>query len=56
MTKRLDVTARQISAICKGAEDAGKIAEIKIGNAFIRLVDPAHKDAKQIDNPGKGYF
>ncbi len=38
MSKRLDVTAQQIAAICKGAKRAGYIAEIKIGNAFIRLV------------------
>lgn len=38
MTKRLDITARQVTAICEGAKKAGFIPEIKIGNAFIRLV------------------
>lgn len=38
MTKRLDITARQVAAICEGVKKAGFIPEIKIGNAFIRLV------------------
>lgn len=42
MPKRLDITARQITAICKGAEKAGFIPEIKIGNASIRLVPASH--------------
>lgn len=57
MTKRLDVTARQVTAICKGAEKAGHIPEIKIGNAFIRLVpDDYVAEKDQIDDKGKGYF
>lgn len=57
MTKRLDVTARQIAAICKGAEQTGHIAEIKIGNAFIRLVPEDHITPKDdIDGKGKGYL
>lgn len=57
MTKRLDVTARQVTAICKGAEKAGHIPEIKIGNAFIRLVPEDHvEDNPRIDNKGKGYL
>lgn len=57
MTKRLDVTARQVTAICIGAEKAGHIPEIKIGNAFIRLVPEDHvEDSPRIDNKGKGYL
>ncbi|MEJ5082378.1 hypothetical protein [Ochrobactrum sp. MYb379] len=34
MTKRLDITARQVAAICEGAKKADCIPEIKIGNAY----------------------
>jgi len=57
MTRRLDVTARQVEAICKGAEKARHIPEIKIGNAFIRLVPEDYVDDKdQLDVKGKGYL
>ncbi len=57
MTKRLDVTARQVEAICKGAEKARHIPEIKIGNAFIRLIPEDYVEEKgRIDDKGKGYF
>lgn len=57
MTKRLDITARQVTAICEGAKKAGCIAEIKIGNAFIRLVPEEYvADHPRIDNRGKGYL
>ncbi|WP_156797709.1 hypothetical protein [Brucella sp. BO2] len=57
MSKRLDVTARQVTAICKGAEKAGHIPEIKIGNAFIRLVPDDYVTEKdEIDERGKGYL
>lgn len=38
MTRKLDMTAKQVQAICNGAEKAGFIPEIKIGNAVVRLV------------------
>ncbi|MGU3399275.1 hypothetical protein ACLBWS_05955 [Brucellaceae bacterium D45D] len=57
MTKRLDVTARQVKAICLGAKDAQCIPEIKIGNAFIRLIPEEYVDEKErIDEKGKGYL
>lgn len=56
MTKRLDVTERQVTAICKGAEKAAHIPEIQIGNAFIRLVPRDYADNKQVDDKGKGYL
>ncbi|WPM81113.1 hypothetical protein R5W60_05300 [Brucella pseudintermedia] len=56
MTKRLDVTKRQLKAVIQAADEEGKIAEIKIGNAFIRLVDTDYTDDKQIDDKGKGYL
>ncbi|MCK4207215.1 hypothetical protein J3U99_20825 [Brucella pituitosa] len=49
MTKRLDITARQITAICEGAKKAGFIPEIKIGNAFIRLVPASQSTADLVE-------
>ncbi|MEJ5087130.1 hypothetical protein [Brucella pseudogrignonensis] len=50
MTKRLDITARQIAAICEGAKKSGFIPEIKIGNVFIRLV-PASQSTTELTAP-----
>lgn len=49
MTKRLDITARQITAICEGAQKAGFIPEIKIGDAFIRLVPAAQSTTDTVE-------
>jgi hypothetical protein len=39
MTGRpLDLTARQIRAIAKGARDAGCVAEVVIGKTVVRLI------------------
>ncbi|MFI0844471.1 hypothetical protein [Mesorhizobium sp. IMUNJ 23232] len=38
MTRKLDISARQVTAICKGAAKAGFVAEIKIGEVVVRLV------------------
>jgi len=56
MTKRLDITKRQAKALIQAADEEGKIAEIKLGNAFVRLVDPDYVDDKRVDDRGKGYF
>lgn len=56
MTKRLDVTAKQVEAICRGVEKSRRIPEIKIGNAFIRLVPEDYADERQVDGRGKGYL
>ena len=32
--RRLDITARQIAAICKGAKKAGYVPVVQIGNAL----------------------
>ncbi|MEJ5081036.1 hypothetical protein WH356_09095 [Ochrobactrum sp. MYb379] len=60
MTKRLDITARQVTAICEGAKKAGCIAEIKIGNAYIRLIplellNDVSDELPYVDK-GKDYF
>ncbi|MDT6938577.1 hypothetical protein RI570_00175 [Brucella pseudogrignonensis] len=60
MTKRLDITARQVTAICEGAKRAGCFPEIKIGNAFIRLIPQGLlndvSDELTYMDKGKGYF
>jgi len=38
MTARLDISAQQITAICKGAAKANHVAEVKIGQTVIRLI------------------
>ncbi|MER9227022.1 hypothetical protein NKI39_15535 [Mesorhizobium sp. M0664] len=38
MTRELAVSARQVTAICKGAAKAGFIAEVIIGGVTVRLV------------------
>ena len=38
MSKSLFITSSQITAICKGAQKAGFIAEIEIGDVLIRLM------------------
>ncbi|WP_164743087.1 hypothetical protein [Mesorhizobium sp. Z1-4] len=39
MTGRsLDITQRQVTALCKGAAKAGYVAEVKIGNIVVRLI------------------
>lgn len=60
MSKRLDITARQVTAICEGAKKAGYIPEIKIGNAYIRLIpqdllNDVSDEMPYVDK-GKGYL
>lgn len=38
MTRALALPARQVTALAKGAAKAGCIAEVKIGDAVIRLI------------------
>lgn len=38
MPGKLDLTARQVTAICKGAAKAGFVAEVVIGGIVVRLV------------------
>lgn len=56
MTKRLDITKRQAKALIQAGEEEGKITEVKLGNAFVRWVDPDYVDNKRVDDIGKGYL
>ena len=60
MSKCLDITARQVAAICEGAKKADCIPEIKIGNAYIRLIPQVllHDVSDELPyvDKGIGYF
>ncbi|CAI2932455.1 hypothetical protein [Aminobacter niigataensis] len=55
MTRRLALSARQVTAICKGAAKAGFVAEVKIGDIFVRLMPAEMAQAQGVgfdpDNP-----
>lgn len=42
MTSRLQITANQITALCKGAEKAGFVPVVQIGNTLVRLIPETH--------------
>jgi hypothetical protein len=52
MTRPLELPARQVAAICRGAARAGCIAVIRIGGVVVELVpkDVARAAANPLDN------
>lgn len=50
MNKPLAITARQITALCKGAEKAGYAPIVQIGNIWVRLVPEEHAIPPQPKN------
>lgn len=46
MTRALPLKQKQVTALCKGAAAAGCIAEVKIGDVFVRLVPIGNPQAK----------
>lgn len=50
MTRSLDITQRQIEALCKGAEKAGYVPVVRIGDAYVSLVP---KDHEAVQTPEK---
>lgn len=50
MSRALPIKQKQVTALAKGAQAAGCIAEVKIGDVVIRLI-PAHlaQEQKPID-------
>ena len=42
MSKPLDITQRQVEALCKGAAKAGYVPVVKIGRAIVSLVPEGH--------------
>lgn len=49
MTRRLDISARQITAICRGAAKAGFVAELVINGAVVRLTPEAKATSVRSD-------
>lgn len=60
MSKRLDITARQVTAICEGPKKAECIPEIKIRSAYIRLIPQELlndiSDEITYEDQGRGYL
>lgn len=42
MSRALQLTQKQITALCKGAERAGFVPIVQIGEVFVRLVPEEH--------------
>lgn len=51
MRRSLDIPARQITAICRGAAKAGYAPVLQIGKVIIRLIPEEHADLAQLDRP-----
>lgn len=60
MSKRLDLTQRQIKALCEGARQAGYAPVVQIGNVLVRLIPEEHaipsQPGKKLDDKGEGYL
>lgn len=57
MSRRLALPTSQVTAICKGAAKAGYIAEVRIGNVFIRLLpEDTVRRENEVDRKIKGYL
>ncbi|SFQ79991.1 hypothetical protein [Nitratireductor indicus] len=50
MTRKLHITARQVTAICRGAEKAGFIPEIILDGVVVRLVPQMASQASHHDD------
>ncbi|MER8604811.1 hypothetical protein NKH48_13755 [Mesorhizobium sp. M1233] len=51
MTRHLDLTQRQVRAICEGAKRAGYAPIIQVGNMLVRLVPENHAILPQASKP-----
>lgn len=40
--RRLDLTQRQVRALCEGARKAGCVAVVEVGNVVVKLVPEEH--------------
>lgn len=60
MSRALDLTRKQVTALCEGAKKAGYIPVVQVGKVLVRLVPEEHgipqlpKD--EVDGDGKGYL
>jgi hypothetical protein len=51
MTRPLDLTRRQVQALCEGAKKAGYAPVVQIGNVLVRLVPEEHAVPPQPNRP-----
>lgn len=51
MTRALDLTQRQVRAICEGAKKAGYAPIMQVGNILVRLVPEEHAVLPQEGRP-----
>jgi hypothetical protein len=51
MTKKLTLSANQVTALCKGAAKAGYAPVVQFGDVFVRLVPEDHAIPPQPDRP-----
>jgi hypothetical protein len=51
MTRPLDLTQRQVRAICEGAKKAGYAPIVQVGNILVRLVPEEHAILPQDNKP-----
>ena len=60
MTRQLDLTQRQVRAICEGAKKAGYAPIIEVGNMLVRLVPEdtviLPQGKPEVDDKAKGYL
>lgn len=42
VTRKLELSARQVTALCKGASKAGYAPIVQIGNTLVRLLPEEH--------------
>lgn len=60
MSRALDLTQRQVRALCEGAKKAGYAPIVQIGKTLVRLVPEEHaiptQDKAPVDDRKDGYL
>lgn len=60
MTRPLDLTQRQVRALCEGAKQAGYVPVVQVGNMLVRLVPEEHgipaRQKDEVDETEKGHL
>lgn len=51
MSRALDLTQRQVRALCEGAKKAGYAPVVQIGKAWVRLIPEEHAIPPQPKEP-----
>lgn len=51
MSRKLDLSQRQVTALCKGAAKAGYAPVVQIGNTLVRLLPEEHAIPAQPERP-----